>query len=507
MRLGIDFGTTRTVVAAVDGGRYPLATFDRGDGFVDHVPGVAAIDGNGALRTGWEAARLLGEPRGPVLRSIKRVVASLAPDDPVPGFDCTALELCTEFLAELRRAIVRSSNLDAREDDPLEAMIAVPANASSRQRYLTLEAFRAAGFEVAGMVNEPTAAAIDYAHRNLRDVGPSSPKRYVVVYDLGGGTFDTAAVSLRDNRFELLATDGIARLGGDDFDELILEMALESAGARDSDLSPSTRVRLLESCREIKERLTPNSKKLLVDLSPALPEGEATIEASALYERARPLIDATLEPIARVFARLAERGVDPEDARQLGAVYLVGGAVGFPAVGRALREVYKRKLKLAPSPHAATAIGLAIAADPEAQVFVREAVTRWFGVWREAEHGREKVFDPILEKNALPSDGEPIVVTRSYSPAHAVGHLRFLECSRLEDGEPAGDLTPWRELLVDYVPDAGGDRTELARTRLPSVTDDEVVETYVYDHEGKVSVEIANRTRGTRAKYDLGALA
>ena len=507
MRLGIDFGTTRTVVAAVDAGRYPLASFDRGEGFVDHVPGVAAIDGSGALRTGWDAARLLAEPRGPVLRSIKRVVSALAPDDPVPGLEITALELCTAFLSELRRAIVGSSNLDVREGEALEAMIAVPANASSRQRYLTLEAFRAAGFDVVGMVNEPTAAAIDYAHRNLRDAGRSSPKRYVVVYDLGGGTFDTAAVSLRDNRFELLATDGIARLGGDDFDELILEMALESAGAVDRDLSPSTRVRLLESCREIKERLTPNSRKLLVDLSPALPGGEATIEAATLFERARPLIDSTLEPMARVFERLRERGVDPEDSRQLGAVYLVGGAVGFPAVGRALRDVYKRKLKLAPSPHAATAIGLAIAADAGAGVFVREAVTRWFGVWREAESGREKVFDPILEKNALPTLDEPIVITRSYHPVHAVGHLRFLECSRLEDGEPAGDLTPWRELLVDYVPDADGDRTELSRTRLPSVAGDEVVETYVYDHEGKVSVEISNRTRGTHAKYDLGALS
>ena len=69
------------------------------------------------------------------------------------------------------------------------------------------------------MVNEPTAAAIEFAHRNLGTIGKRSPKRYVVVYDLGGGTFDTSAVSLEHRRFELIASEGIGELGGDDFDQ------------------------------------------------------------------------------------------------------------------------------------------------------------------------------------------------------------------------------------------------------------------------------------------------
>jgi molecular chaperone DnaK (HSP70) len=510
MRVGIDFGTTRTVVAAVDGGRYPLAAFDVGDGFVDYVPGLAMMEG-GQLRTGWDAAPLAGRGDRPTVRSIKRLVSSLAPDETVPGFGLTALELLTEFLAGLGRALRERSNLGVGADEPLEAMVAVPANASSRQRYVTLEAFRAAGFEVLGMVNEPTAAAIDYAHRKLRNVGPGTPKRYVVIYDLGGGTFDTAAVSLIERRFELLTSDGIARLGGDDFDEAILAMALEAAGASDAELSPASRVALLEACREAKERLAPNARKLLVDLCPAFPgrESAATVlDVAALFERVQPLIDETLGPIARVFERLADHDVDPEDPRQLGALYLVGGAVAFPAVTRALRTLYKRKLELAPSPHAATAVGLAVKADPEERVLVNESVTRHFGVWREDDAGRVKVFDPILSKDALPDAGGPIVVTRRYHPAHAVGHLRFLECSRLEQGEPAGDITPWREILVDYDPDAATakDRAELARIRLPSVAWDEVVERYVYERDGSVSVEIENPARGTRSRFELGAL-
>ena len=107
--------------------------------------------------------------------------------------------------------------------------MSVPANAASRQRWLTLEAFRRAGFHPIGLLNEPTAAAVEFAHHHLRELGKKSPKRYVVVYDLGGGTFDTSAVSLEGRRFELLAAEGIARLGGDDFDELVLDRRVRRA--------------------------------------------------------------------------------------------------------------------------------------------------------------------------------------------------------------------------------------------------------------------------------------
>src|SRR5262249_59303721 len=115
----------------------------------------------------------------------------------------TALELATEFLAGLRQALAERSNLalpgsrtSPGSREPLEAMVAVPANASSAQRWLTLEAFRRAGFSPVGMLNEPTAAAVELAHRHLGELTRRSPKRYVIVYDLGGGTLDTSAVSL-----------------------------------------------------------------------------------------------------------------------------------------------------------------------------------------------------------------------------------------------------------------------------------------------------------------------
>jgi molecular chaperone DnaK (HSP70) len=189
MRLGIDFGTTRTVVAAAIDGRYPVAAFESGTGYCDYIPGIAARRGE-ELTLGWDAE--LGADLGGALRSIKRAVSRVSPDEPLGALgSVSALELTTRYLEELKQRIYEGSNLDVAPDEPLEAMVAVPANASTRQRYLTLDAFRRAGFKVLGMVNEPTAAAIEFAHRNLGSIGKRSPKRYVVVYDLGGGTFDT----------------------------------------------------------------------------------------------------------------------------------------------------------------------------------------------------------------------------------------------------------------------------------------------------------------------------
>ena len=488
MRLGIDFGTTRTVVSAAVDGRYPLAAFDEGGEFREHVPGIAALRG-GELLVGWEAAGALADGSAEhAVRSIKRVIGTLPPDAEVmPGI--TALELATAFLRGLRIALARRSNMQLRE--PLEVMVAVPANAASRQRWLTLEAFRRAGFAPIGLLNEPTAAAVEYAHLHLDlESKKRSPKRYVVVYDLGGGTFDTSAVSLEGRRFDLIASEGLARLGGDDFDELILEVAGVAATAD-----------TLERAREAKETLRPTTRKLHVELG----DREHTIDVAELYARAAPLIEQTLAQTQALFDRLRERGIDPDDARQLGGVYVVGGGSAFPAVARALRERFGKKLQLAPQPFAATAVGLAIAADPDARVMVREAVTRHFGVWREADHGIDKVFDPLVGKNA---EG-PVTITRRYRPHHTIGHLRFVECGALDrSGQPVQDLVPCGDVYFPYDP-ALADRRELANVpseRRPELVDNEIAETYTYGGDGTITVRIENVSRGYARTYEVGAL-
>ncbi|HEY0991998.1 MAG TPA: Hsp70 family protein [Kofleriaceae bacterium] len=489
MWLGIDFGTTRTVVAAVVDGRHPVAAFDEAGEFREYVPGIAAMRA-GELLVGWPAARALIDGSAEhAVRSVKRLVSTLAPDAPVPGLPgITALELTTAFLAGLRRALAERSNLEL--DEPLRAMVAVPANSSSAQRWLTLEAFRRAGFAPIGLLNEPTAAAVELAHRHLGELTRRSPKRYVVVYDLGGGTFDTSAVSLEGRSFDLIASEGLARLGGDDFDELILAAAGVAPGAA-----------ALERAREAKEALRATTRKLHLDLGTGEP---IAIDTAELYARAQPLIDRTIEQTDLLFQRLVEHGIDPDDPRELGGIYLVGGAAAFPAVGRALRARFGKKLQLAPQPFAATAIGLAIAADPDAHVIIREAITRHFGVWREADGGVDKVFDPLLGKH----DEAPVVVRRRYRPTHAIGHLRFLECGALDaTGQPVQDLVPWADIYFPYDP-ALADRAELAAVpneRRPDLMTNEIAETYTYASDGTISVHIENVSRGYGRTYALGA--
>ena len=493
MRLGIDFGTTRTVVASVQDGRHPVVAFDEGGEFREHIPGIAAFC-QGELLVGWAAARALSERRAEhAIRSVKRVIGDLAPDAAVPGLPgVTALDLATAFLTGLAAQLREHSNLELDDHEPLEVMVAVPASSASRQRWMTLEAFRRAGFEPVGMLNEPTAAAVDFAQRHL-ELGKKSPKRYVVVYDLGGGTFDTSAVSLEGRRFDLIATEGLAHVGGDDFDQLILD----AAGVAPT---PDT----LERAREAKESLRTATRKLLLDLGI---EGEdpIAIDVAALYARAQPLIDQTLAQVDLLFERLRSRGLDPDDGRELGGLYLVGGGAAFPAVARALRARFSKKLQLAPQPFAATAIGLAIAADPREHVIVNEAITRHFGVWREGDGGNDKLFDSLIGKNT----DAPTVVRRRYRPTHTIGHLRFLECGALDaEGQPIHDLVPWADVYFPYDP-ALADRAELASVpsrRRSELMAHEIAETYTYASDGTISVRIENVSCGYARTFALGAL-
>jgi len=501
MRLGIDFGTTRTVVAVVQGGRQPLAAFDDAGEFRDYLPGIAALR-DGELLVGWPAARALENGSAQhAVRSIKRVASALAPDDPIPQLPgISALELVTAFLVELRTSLVERSNVDITS--PLEAMLAVPANSGSRQRWLTLEAFRRAGFAPIGLINEPTAAAIEFAARYI-DLGKRSPKRYVVVYDLGGGTFDTSAVSLQGRNFQLIASEGLSRVGGDDFDALILD----AAGVAHSAAT-------LERAREAKETLRTSTRKLHLELGEAFNheksasgDGAKTIDVADLYARAQPLIDRTIAQTELLLARLTNYGIDPDSPKELGGIYLVGGGAMFPAVSRALRARFGRKLQLAPQPFAATAVGLAIAADPDAHVMIREAVTRHFGVWREADSGTDKVFDSLLGKHAA----APTVVERRYRPTHPVGHLRFVECGALDAaGQPVQDLVPWVDIYFPYDPALANRRADdfvkVDNRRRSDLMTNEIAETYTYAPDGTISVVIQNVTQGYSRNYSLGVL-
>jgi molecular chaperone DnaK (HSP70) len=463
MRLGVDLGTSRTVVAVADRGNFPIVGFAATNGdVIEHYPSLTAEVG-GRLVHGLDAVSA-AEEGAPALGSWKRLLTQHGASYPVTIGAVTVplLELVTDYLSALRRDLFVRSNLPKKFADPLEAAVAVPANAHSTQRFVTLEAFRAAGFAVRCMMNEPSAAGLEYAHRYRGTL--NTKRENVVVYDLGGGTFDAALVSMAGGQHDIVTTGGIARLGGDDFDETLLSMALEVAGVT-RELAQDEHMRLLAECRAAKEGLSPNTRRLTLELSALgddAPDGPVLVTVNDYYERLRPLVLRTLEAMDPVLdATGAERplieGAGGEELgapRDLAGIYVVGGASGLPLVPRLLRERFARRVHRSPYPSAATAIGLAIAADAEAHPPVTERFTRHLGVFRERDQGSAVSFDGIFAKGTpMPDLGAPpLVVTRRYRAAHNMGYYRFVECGGLDlRGDPAGDITPHAEVRFPFV--------------------------------------------------------
>jgi len=504
MRLGIDFGTTRIVVASADRGNYPLVSFENsGDSFEwfpdmvalraagssrDQASGHQSFDQRIEARFGWDAWNAQGEPGWTILRSLKRYLEDAGPETRIEagGLSVRLADLMHALIAALRDAL--AARFGASE--PLEAMLGVPANANSNQRFLTVEAFRRAGFSVLGVLNEPSAASIEFGHRE-RIAGR------IVVYDLGGGTFDVSLVELDAGTHTVLASEGISTLGGDDFDHILAEMAVGSQtldALRDSEL-----FLLQDECRRQKEALHPNSRKIVIDLD-AVREGmgQATIPVADYYDRCRPLVDETLAPTSRLAA-----GSDLE------ALYVTGGGSGLPLVSRALREEFGRKVKRSEYTRSATAIGLAIQADATSGYSLREMFTRTFGVWREGDDGRRMIFDPIFPRaTRLPGAGEPpLSVHRIYTPVHNVGDFRYLEASHVSgDGQLSGDIAVWDEILFPFDPELAEARAleQLAVDRSPRAAIQKIEEHYACDAAGVVTVTIRNLTAHYGREYKLG---
>lgn len=482
MRLGIDFGTTRVVVAVADRGNYPVVTFDDGNGDGrEYFPSLVAGRG-GEVRFGFAAMEVAGDAGWGVRRSLKRHLAAFAPGRALFGRPLP--EVLRLFLRDLRYALLNRSNLDPAE--PLEVAIAVPANAAGAQRMCTADAVRDAGFKVVRVLDEPSAAALEYAWRRPRDAGVR--RRHVAVYDLGGGTFDASVIALSNDLHEVLSTEGISQLGGDDFDRVLLDLAAAEAGVRlpgdGAELDA-----LLEGCRLEKERLQPNTRSLTVDLGGR--HGAIQIAVAAFEEALGPLLERTIQAVEAVLARISDRAGRDVEAHTV--IYQVGGASSLPAVNRALRERFGRRVWRSPYPHASVAIGLAIAAEEGAGTRVTGRLSRHFGIWREADEGRSMTFDPLFERDTpLPAaDEPPRQVVRRSRAAHNIAHYRFIEASHLTaSGLPAGDVTPWADSLVPLVPELAGTPLEhLAVERLHHVGP-EVVERYELDADGTISVSI-----------------
>jgi molecular chaperone DnaK (HSP70) len=524
MRLGIDFGTTRTRVAAAINGNYPLIDFFPEGGYHQNwYPSLIAVRGK-EVAYGLAAQAVQYESDWEFCRSIKRFLCDWNPHTvlAIGPVKRTLLDWLTGFLVSLRDDLVSRSSMPVAPGEPLEVLIGIPTNSNSNQRFLTLEAFRRAGYHVLGILNEPSAAGLEYAYR-YRQNSEQKGRAHLVVYDLGGGTFDVSVIGMNGKEHEVIGSEGITRLGGDDFDALLMESVLEQrwpsgfirkrltlalSGILTPPFEPTVRSNFLNVCREAKESLTPNTRKVMVDLTQVSPALDTVlVPIGEFYAKCGPLIARSIEATdSALQTALGERAAEHET---LAAVYLVGGSCGLPLLARCLREHFGRRVCRSPYPFAATAMGLAIAADQGSGYSLTEQFSRHFGVWREMDDGATMAFDTIFPKEtALPIPGQgPLRVTRRYRPEHNIGHYRFLECSRLSSPhQPDGDIVAWDEIYFPFDPALANTEHRLERSKVRRWREARtlwVEEVYECDAEGIITVTIFNETTGLRRVFRI----
>lgn len=504
MRIGIDFGTTRVVAALVDRGNFPLVNFEAPDGQVrDWFPPVVAVNGS-ARRYGWEAIAVQEDENWTVQRSLKRYLNTAGPNTEVPlaGQMLPLRLLMAEMMAALKTQLLEHSNLGAAADEKLEVMLGVPASANSNQRYLTEEAAQVAGFTVLGLLNEPSAAAIEFAHRNSAE-RKSRVGSGLVVYDLGGGTFDVSLVTMGESEHSVEASDGIAGLGGDDFDEILATLVLETLGEK-NELTAAERYRLLDACRETKESLNPNTRKVTIDLEQVRAGwDQVTIPVDTFYERCRPLIEQTRLVVENLLSKYSDRALD--------TLYVTGGGAELPPVARILRESFGRKVRRSAYMRSASAIGLAIRAQTSANE-LHDQFNRNFGIWRETDHGSTILFDLIFPRGMrLPEPGQPaLTAERIYQPVHTIGHFRYLESAQLdEQGQPTGDIANWDQIHFAFDPalrECASLDTAPVKL-LANASGLKIREQYRCDATGNIKVRISAEPAGYAREFSIGQSA
>ncbi|MFN8009720.1 MAG: Hsp70 family protein [Terriglobia bacterium] len=517
MRLGIDFGTTRTRVAAAIEKNYPLIEFEHESGFRQNwYPSLIAVRGD-ETTFGLDALPLQYDAAWELCPSFKRYLSGGHPQTimAIGRVKQSLLDWLTQFLACLRQDLLTRSSLDVPSQEPFQVMVGIPTNANSNQRFLTLEAFRRANFEVLGMINEPSAAGIEFNYR-YGQTDEVHEGKHLIVYDLGGGTFDVSVIRITGRRHEVISSEGISQLGGDDFDRQLLGAALSQSSLPQSLRRPfslaasgiiipplfsNVRPRLLHLCREAKESIRPNTRKISIDFG-QINEGAdvVLVPISQFYGKCEPLISRTIEQTELVLQSvLHELGPEYES---VASVYLVGGSCDLPILARALREHFGKHVRRSPYPSAATAVGLAIAADLESGYSLEERFSRFFGVWRESEDGSKISFDPMFAKDTvLPPLGQsPLQVLRRYRPVHNIGHFRYLECSSLENvtHDPCGDIIAWDEVYFPYDPSLKSEcrLDQIPIERCKEAELDWIEELYECDPHGIIQVTISNQTAG-----------
>ncbi len=344
--IGIDLGTTNSCVAVMEGGKPTVIANAEG---ARTTPSVVAFTKNGE--------RLVGEPaKRQAVTNAEKTIASIKRDmgtdrgRTIDGKKYSPQQISAMILQKLKA--------DAEGylgEKVTEAVITVPAYFNDAQRQATKDAGKIAGLEVKRIINEPTAAALAYGLDNEKE-------QKIMVYDLGGGTFDVSIIEIGDGVIEVLATNGDTHLGGDDFDNKIINyMVSEFKSKQGVDLSNDkiAMQRLKDAAekakRELSSAMTTNINLPFISMNESGPlHFEMDLSRAKFDELTRDLVEKTAVPVQNA---MKDAGLNNSD---LGQVLLVGGSTRIPAVQDKVRQLTGKEPSKSLNPDECVALGASV---------------------------------------------------------------------------------------------------------------------------------------------------
>ncbi len=345
--VGIDLGTTNSVVAVLEGGEPTVIANAEGN---RTTPSIVAFKGEEVLVGELAKRQAITNPDN-TIRSIKREIGSKWKEK-FEGKDYTPQEISARILQKLKR--------DAESyigEDVTDAVITVPAYFNDAERQATKEAGQIAGLNVLRIINEPTAAALAYGLENNED-------QKILVYDLGGGTFDVSVLEISEGVFEVKSTSGDSKLGGDDWDERVMDWLVEK-------FKSSTGIDLSED-KMAMQRIKEGAEKAKIELSstteteinlPFVTANDAgpqhlleKLSRSEFEKITSDLVDRTKEPVTKA---VKDAGLSFSDIQH---IILVGGSTRIPAVQALVKSITGKEPSKGVNPDEVVASGAAIQA-------------------------------------------------------------------------------------------------------------------------------------------------
>jgi molecular chaperone DnaK len=367
--IGIDLGTTNSCVAVMEGNEPVVIPNSEGK---RTTPSIVAFVENGERKVGdpakrqaitnpqktvFSIKRFMGETYAQVTKEVERVPYKVIKgDNDTPRVQIDDRKYSPQEISAMVLQKMKKTAEDYLGQEVSEAVITVPAYFSDSQRQATKEAGEIAGLNVRRIINEPTAASLAYGLDKM------DKDMKIAVFDLGGGTFDISILELGDGVFEVKSTDGDTHLGGDDFDQVIIDwLAREFKNDEGVDLKkdPMALQRLKEAAEKAKIELS-SSSQTEINLPYIMPVDGIpkhlvkTLTRSKFEQLADSLINATIEPCKKA---LKNAGMSPGDVDE---VILVGGSTRIPAIQEKVKEFFGKNPSKGVNPDEVVAVGAAI---------------------------------------------------------------------------------------------------------------------------------------------------